>query len=382
MQQDGGGAEAEQLAGALLTIDLDALAANWRALAARAAEAECAAVVKADAYGIGIEPAVAALARAGCQTFFVAHPGEGVRARAVAPGATVYVLNGLPPGAAGAFVSAGLRPVLGAPAEVDEWCEFAATRGGPLPAAVHIDTGMNRLGLTLAEARVLAARRTEGPFFQIALVMSHLVAAEEADRPINRLQIERFAAVRALFPRVPASLCNSSGLFLPQSPCLDLVRPGYALYGGNPTPGQPNPMRPVIGLAARVIQVREAAAGDTVGYNGRWAARAGCRIATISCGYADGIPRAASGTDGRPAGLGGVALVNGQPCPFAGVISMDLITVDVTDTPPGAVKVGDRVTLIGGPLDLETVAARAGTIGYEILTSLGRRYARRYLGGA
>jgi alanine racemase len=354
-----------EAAGGLLTLDLGALVENWRALRARAGGAECAAVVKADAYGIGIEPAVRALARAGCRTFFVALVAEGARVRSACPDATVYVLNGLPPGTGAGFRDLGLRPVLGSAEEIAEW--------GEGPAALHVDTGMNRLGLRPEEVSALPFRPT--------LLMTHFVAAEEPDNPLNRRQVEVFAQVRRAFPAVPASLANSSGIFLDVP--ADLVRPGYALYGGNPTPDRPNPMRPVVRLEARVIQVRGAPAGETVGYNAQWTAARPARLATVSVGYADGYPRSASATD-RKAREGtpfGAAIVAGRRCPFAGRVSMDLIAVDVTGLPEGAVRRGDLVTLIGNDLDIDEVARRAGTIGYEILTSLGRRHARKYVGG-
>jgi alanine racemase len=213
--------------------------------------------------------------------------------------------------------------------------------------------------------------------------MSHFVSSEAPDDPVNARQIEAFQAARAAFPDVPASLCNSSGIFLPQGPFFDLVRPGYALYGGNPAPGRPNPMHAVVRLEARVVQVRDARGGESVGYNGQWTARDPRRLATLSVGYADGYPRAASATDAKldAKALGGEAIVAGRRCPFAGRVSMDLLSVDVTALPAGAVQRGDLATLIGDDLGIDEVGARAGTIGYEILTSLGRRYARAYLGG-
>lgn len=357
--------------GALLTIDLDALAANWRLLKRRAGSAECAAVVKADAYGIGIEQAVPALLRAGCRCFFVAHLSEARRVRAVAPEAVLYVLNGFPPGAGPAYRAIDARPVLGSLDELAEW----RTVGGP--AAVHLDTGMNRLGLTSDEfARALAAGVFDG--FTPSLLMSHFVSAEEAGSPLNTRQIAAFAAFRQALASVPASLCNCSSLFLPEPPLHDLVRPGYALYGGNPTPGRPGPMRPVVRLEAMVMQVREVEAGDTIGYNAQWTARRPTRIATLSLGYADGWLRSQSATDDH---AGGLALLHGQPCPFAGRVSMDLITVDVTDLAEGTVKRGDMAVLLGDGITVDDVGARAGTNGYEILTDLGRRYARHYIGG-
>lgn len=377
----GSAAPAAGEAGALLTVDLGALAWNWRRLAERAAPAECAAVVKADAYGLGIEAVVPALARAGCRTFFVAHLAEGRRARAAAPDAAVYVLNGLLPGAAAALLEAGLRPVLGSRPELEDWATLARTAGRPLPAALHVDTGMNRLGLPLEEALALAG----DPLLDAAapaLLMSHLVAAEMPDDPVNARQLAAFAALRDRFPGLRGSLANSSGLFLEPPPRHDLARPGYALYGGNPTPGRDNPMRPVVRLEARIVQVREVEAGARAGYNGAWTAPGRRRLATLSVGYADGFPRAASGTDAKAAAgvPAGTAMVGGVPCPFAGAVSMDLIILDVTEAGAAATR-GAPAVLIGDGIEVDAVGRRAGTIGYEVLTGLGRRYARHYIGG-
>lgn len=368
-------------AGGILTIDLGALAQNWRTLRGRAGKAECAAVVKADGYGLGIEAAVPALARAGCRTFFVAHVGEAARARAVAPAATIYVLNGLLPGTAPAYAQHDLRPVLGSRDEIAEWAAFCRNAGRRLPAAVHVDTGMNRLGLKVYEALALVRDQLLADV-EVALLMSHLVSAEEPDNPINGRQIEAFAAARRAFPGVPASLSNSSGIFLPENPHFDLVRPGYALYGGNPTPGHDNPMRPVVRLEARIVQLRTVAVGATAGYNGQWTAPGPRRLATVSVGYGDGYPRATSATDAKRDAQApvGEAIVAGRRCPFAGRVSMDLITVDVSAVGRNEVTRGDLVTLIGDDLTIDEVGARAGTIGYEVLTHLGRRYARRYIG--
>jgi alanine racemase len=369
-------------AGGVLTVDLGALAANWRLLRDQAQGAECAAVIKADAYGIGTEPAARALNRAGCTTFFVAQLSEAARARAACRQATIYVLNGLPPGSAASYAALRVRPVLGSREEIEEWAALCRTAGEALPAAIHVDTGMNRLGLRLQEA--LAFK--DDPLlrdFELALVMSHFVSSEVPNDPLNGHQMAAFKAVRAAFLPVAASLCNSSGIFLPQRPHFSLVRPGYALYGGNPKPGLPNPMHSVVRLEARVIQLREVPPGETVGYNGLWTANRNRRLATLSVGYADGYPRAASATDAKAqAGVAaGVALVAGWRCPFAGRVSMDLLSVDVTGVPIDAVKRGDLVTLIGDELTIDDVGARAGTIGYEILTGLGPRYARAYVGG-
>ncbi len=364
--------------GATLTIDLDALVSNWRLLGKRAGT-EAGAVVKADAYGIGIEPAVTALSRAGCRNFFVAHLSEGIRARKVAREATVYILNGLLPGSGGIYAEHELSPVLGSHEELLEWASFRQTGAKVRPAALHVDTAMHRLGLGPGEGLNLA-REKSGPLAaaDIGLLMSHFASSEDEADPANARQIAAFAEIAAAFPELPASLLNSSGHFLKDCPSYQLTRPGYALYGGNPTPGRPNPMQPVIGLEATIIQTREVEDGTQVGYNGRWTAKGKRKLATICLGYADGYPRNGSWTDTI---TGGSALVAGVACPFVGSVSMDLIIIDVTDAPAGAAQRGASVTLIGGPLDLEAVGAGAKTIGYEILTSLGRRYQRRYLGG-
>lgn len=362
-----------------LTIDLGALVANWRAMGERAGEAEAAAVIKANAYGIGDAQAAAALAKAGCRTFFVAHLSEAERVRAAAPQATVYVLNGLLPGTAERFARRDLSPVLGSVDELEEWAAFRRTSNAVRPAALHVDTAMNRLGLWSGEGLTMARERK--PLIDeagIGLLMTHFASSEVEDDPANRRQIESFAALTAAFPGIPASIKNSSGHFLPGCPSYQLTRPGYALYGGNPTPGRANPMQPVVGLTAPIIQVREVEADTAVGYNGRWIAPGRRRLATIHLGYADGYPRNAGGTSDW---AGGRALVGGVPCPFVGTVSMDLIIVDVTEAPAAEAVRGAEVTLIGGALDIDTVGAAARTIGYEMLTSLGRRYERRYIGG-
>jgi alanine racemase len=372
MTTESGPAQAE--AGGILAIDLAAIVANWRALGRRAAPAECAAVVKADAYGCGIEQVAGALSAAGCHTFFVANLAEARGTRAVAPDAIVYVLNGLLPGTAPAYAESNLRPVIGSRAELDEWTAFRAASGWSGATALHVDTGMNRLGFAMADTAEVATRH--GERHGIALVMSHFACSEEV-HPLNALQMERFRRVRGLFPGVAGSLANSSGIFLGAEAQHDLVRPGVALYGANPTPGKPNPMRPAVHLQGRVVQVRSIAQGDTVGYSATWTARRPSRLAIVSVGYADGFLRAASARDDKQ---GAEAIVAGQRCPLAGRVSMDLIAIDVTDTPATAVKRGDVVTLLGDVIGVDDLAERAGTIGYEVLTSLGRRYRRIYTG--
>ncbi|MCB1545382.1 MAG: alanine racemase [Rhodoblastus sp.] len=351
---------------ATLTIDLAALRANWRMLADRIAPAECAAVVKADGYGCGLERVVGALLAEGCRTFFVARLAEGFRARSAAPEATIYVLDGLPPGAGADMRAAGLRPTLGSLAEIAEW-----SAGGGGPAALHFDTGMNRLGLSIDNAAAALTALGRAP----ELVMSHFTSSEDLASPDNTAQTERFARLRKLIPNIPASLCNSSGIFLPSHPWHDLARPGYALYGGNPTPGRPNPMRTVVALEAPILQTRRIEVGARVGYNGQWTARRPTLLAVIPIGYADGVPRSAMGTDGGP---GPDVALAGVRCPIVGRVSMDLICIDATDAPADAVERGAPVEILGATIGIDEFGERAGTIGYEILTSLGRRYRRIY----
>jgi len=353
---------------ATLTIDLGAIRANWRSLADMIAPAECAAVVKADGYGCGLERVVGALLAEGCRTFFVARLSEGLRARAVAAEAAIYVLDGLTVGGGAELRQAGLRPALGSLPEIAEW-----TAGGGGPAALHFDTGMNRLGLSIDEAPAALAALGRAP----ELVMSHFVSSEDQASPDNQAQIERLARVRGMIPNVRVSLCNSSGIYLPSHPWLDLARPGYALYGGNPTPGRANPMRPVVSLEAPILQTRRIEAGAHVGYNAQWTARRPTLLAVIPVGYADGVPRSAMGVDGKP---GPDVAIAGLRCPIVGRVSMDLITVDATDAPAGAARRGAPVEVLGPTIRIDEFGERAGTIGYEILTSLGRRYRRAYVG--
>jgi len=363
-------------AGGILTVDLGALEANWRALLRLVTPAECAAVIKADGYGCGIEPVATRLARAGCKTFFVADLDEARRVRSVASEPAIYVLSGLMPGTAAAFADIRAQPVIGSLVELAEWDAFCTAnqwRGG---AALHVDTGMNRLGVSVDEAAALAPRiRAEN--HGISLLMSHLACAEIPGHPLNARQIAAFREVRILYRGIPSSLANSSGIFLGSAAHCDIVRPGVALYGVNPTPGHTNPMLPVVALQARIVQLRTVPRGETVGYDATWTAKRATRLAVLAVGYADGYMRSASASDERP---GTDAIVAGKRCPLAGRISMDLMAIDITDLPDNAARRGDLVTLIGGEISVDDVASVAGTLGYEVLTSLGRRYHRVYRG--
>ena len=365
-------------AGGVLTIDLGAIKANWQMLRRRVTPAECAAVVKGDAYGCGLEPVTVLLYYAGCTTFFVADLAEAKRARVLAPEASIYVLDGLPPNTGPVFAENNLRPVINSLAELAEWDAFVAGSEWHGGFALHVDTGMNRLGLTIEEAAALAPR-VQSEHHGLKLLMSHFIASELTEHPLNDQQMRSFRDIRIMFRSIPSSIANSAGIFLGPSALCDMVRPGVALYGANPNPGQLNPMQPVVDLKARIVQVRDVPSGATVGYDATWKAPRASRIAVLAVGYADGFFRAASATNDK---RGGEALVAGQRCPFVGRVSMDLLAIDVTDLPAGAARRGDLVTLIGGDLDVDVVAARLGTISYEVLTNLGRRYARIYRSAA
>jgi alanine racemase len=361
-------------AGGVLTIDLSAIEANWRTLARRVSPAECGAVVKADAYGCGLDPVVTTLAKAGCKTFFVAALPEARRVRAVAPEAVIYVLDGFFGDSGPAFAELYARPVIGSVGELAEWdafCGSAQWHGG---AAIHVDTGMNRLGITTDEVAAVAARlQTEKHGF--TLLMTHLACAETPDHPLNDRQIQLFREIRRMFRGIPSSMANSSGIYLGAATHCDLVRPGVALYGANPTPGRDNPMQPVVELKGRIVQVRNVPRGQTVGYGAKWTAKRAARIAIVAVGYADGYLRAASAPDGA---AGGMAIIGGKRCRVAGLISMDLLAIDVTDLPEGMARRGEWATLIGDGISVDDVAGFAGTVGYEVLTNLGRRYHRVY----
>jgi alanine racemase len=361
----------------VLTIDLDAVVANWRKLEKTAVPAECAGVIKADAYGCGTGPVARALASAGCKTFFVATLDEARAARAAVASAAIYVLDGFFQNCGDAFAKVNAMPVIGDLQELAEWDVFCRRTGWTGGAAIHIDTGINRLGLTVTEAQGIISRINAGDH-GITLVMSHLACAESLHHPLNAKQLATFREIAALFSGVPASLSNSSGIFLGSQFQFDLVRPGAAIYGVNPTPEADNPMQPVVDLKVRIAQLRTIERGESVGYGATWTARRPTRLAIVAAGYADGYFRAAGGSDGT---RGADVIVAGKRCPVVGRISMDLMAVDITDLPPNVARRGHMATLIGEGITIDEVAHHFGTIGYEVLTGLGQRYARLYKGG-
>ncbi|CAN7387535.1 alanine racemase [Phenylobacterium sp. LjRoot164] len=362
---------AEALAGGRLTIDLAALRTNYSLIAERAAPARAAAVVKADAYGLGAERVVRTLAEAGCRDFFVAVITEALSLVTHAPAeARIYVLNGLPPGAEAVCADAGVVPVLNSLPQIERWRAEARRRGVRLACVVQVDSGMSRLGLAPGDIDNLPAGLMDD--VEVVLVMSHLACGDTPGAAANQEQLARFEALAdRIGPALPRSLANSAGVFIAPEFRQDLVRPGLALYGAAPIDGAASPVRPVVRLEARVIQLRSIEAGAGVGYGLTYVAREPRRLASVSVGYADGWPRRLGGR--AAAYFGDVRL------PIVGRVSMDSMTLDVSDLPAGALSEGDFVDLIGLNQTLEAVAAGAETIAYEILTGLGKRYSRTYL---
>jgi alanine racemase len=366
-----GPSEAE--AGGILKINLSNLAANYETLAKRT-EAECAAVVRADAYGCGIGPIAGALAKSGCSTFFVSNLPEAKSVRAVAPQATIYVLNGFYSGSGPAFAAINARPVINSAIELAEWDMFVGAQAWEGGCALNVDTGESGLGLSFEEAMAFAPR-VQMLNHGVTLLLSRLNHALAPGDPRNERRLETFHELRRFYRGIPASLADSSGIFFGSNVHFDLVRAGSALYGINPTPGAANPMLPVIELKARILQVRDLAAPESNnGARGKSSAKRRTRLALVSLGYADGYP--------QPSADSGVplqAMIGGQRCPVAATPSIDFLPIDVTDLPDrSVVRFGAMVTLIGDGIGIDDLAAASGSTGREILSRLGRRFHRIY----
>lgn len=374
--QVAGGRPAATQAGAILTIDLTAIQSNYRRLCDALSGAESAAVVKADAYGLGMTKVAPALAVAGAKRFFVAQLDEAITLRGILrtkhPDTEVFVLNGLAAGPGEDFLASGVHPVLNSLGEVYAWRTQAQNTGKALAAAIHIDTGINRLGLPEGEFDALVADPDRLNGIDLRYIVSHLACADEPAHPLNAQQLAKFQVVRQRFADAKASLANSSGIFLGSDYHFDLARPGAALYGINPTPGSANPMAQVIRLQGKILQVRDIDAPQSVGYGATHHATGPTRIATVAVGYADGYLRSLSNR--------GSAWIGGHKVLVVGRVSMDLITLDVTAVPRDAAHPGVYADLISPDHSVDDLSTEAGTIGYEILTSLGRRYHRIYTG--
>lgn len=357
----------------VLTIDLEAIRENYEILHRRVGPGcAVAPVVKADAYGLGAGPVAAALARAGAEAFFVATLEEALALRgAVGPGPEIFTLNGFDGRMAPAYPGEAITPVLNYAGEAEEYAALSRGAGRRLPAAVHIDTGMNRLG---AREGDLPAMREAAADMDLKYVMSHFACADEAGHEMNARQHERFSALSAhYFPGVWRSLANSSGIFRSPDYYFDTVRPGMAIYGLNPAPERASPMRPALDLRLRVLQVKTAEKDETCGYSATHRFDKEARIAIVSAGYADGLLRSLSGR--------GTLFWKDYPCPVRGRVSMDLVTADLSAVPENETPVaGEYMEALGPYQSADDLAAAAGTLGYEILTGLGRRYRRAYRG--
>ena len=358
-----------------ITIDLAALARNWRALSARTGtRAECGAAVKANGYGLGLDKVLPTLLDAGCRTFFVATPQEGAEARALAREATIYVLNGLYPGAGDFLAAHHLRPVLGSLDEVREWQAFCDAAGSRLPAALHVDTGISRLGLSAEEAHALAGDTASS--FAPELVISHLACADTPAHALNARQHARFTELAGLFPGARRSLANSAGVFIDPSFHFELARPGIALYGARAAETPESRLETVVTLRARVLQTHVLRGGETIGYGASYTAKQDTLVAMIAAGYADGYLRATSGSDTKP---GAQVHAGGRRLPVIGRVSMDMLGIDASALGPNGLRRGDMVELFGPNIPVDDVAENAGTIPYELLTNLGPRFRRIHL---
>ncbi|MFP6728918.1 MAG: alanine racemase [Alphaproteobacteria bacterium] len=359
-------------AGAALTIDLGAVARNYRTLSDQLGGVACAGVVKGNAYGLGVGEIAPVLAREGCEKFFVSSLDEAVELRGLLPDKFIAVLNGVLAGTEPVFTDHNLLPVLNDLGQIERWAAHSNARGGdPLEALVHLDTGMNRLGLPPEESLRLAAEPQRLDGLRLSLVISHLACAEQPDNPMNEAQRIKFDGLRALLPAAPASFANSSGVFLGADYHYDLGRPGVALYGVNPTPDKPNPMAEVVCLHSKIIQLRDVDSPQTVGYGASHRIAAQARIATVPVGYADGYLRSLGGR--AYAAIGDIRV------PVVGRVSMDLITLDVSALAPDQSRPGTPVQLIGGVCPIDEFAALGGTMAYEVLNRLGPRFQRRYI---
>lgn len=350
----------------VLAVDLAAIRANYRLLKDRHAANTAAAVVKANAYGLGMDEVARALWAEKCRTFFVATLSEGVQLRKTLPDARIGVFNGLMAKEEKKYIEKRLTPVLNNIPQLERWAKIATPS---FPAMLHVDTGMTRLGLTDSELDYALTRH--GRFLQngLAYVMSHLACANEKKHPKNTQQLTRFRTALGKLPGVKASLSNSSGLFLPEAFHFDLARPGCALYGINPTDGK-NPMRPVATLSAPFLQIRTLDRDETIGYGATFTARKGSRIGIVAFGYADGWLRSLSNQCH--------AYVAGVKVPVAGRVSMDMIALDLSHLPAAALARATHAEFLNDKQTVDDIARAAGTIGYEIFTRIGQRVERRY----
>ena len=358
-----------------LTIDLGAIVKNYKALDMISANALTGAVVKADAYGTGMLPVANALSQAGAKFFFVATPSEAIALRAELKAAHIFVFNGLYPGASEIYHQHNIMPILNSPSQLEEWLAFCLSKNEALPAAIHFDTGMGRLGFRMNDVEWVKEKIIRVGFAP-QMIMSHLACADQPSHEKNRTQLVLFKSLVANFPSVPASLANSAGLMNGIENHFQMVRPGISLYGGRAVNGRKNPMSPVVKLEAPLLQVIECKAGESIGYGSSFTLDKNSQVAILAHGYADGFLRSLGGTNRKP---GGRVVIDNKILPVIGRVSMDLIAVDVSELYGKIPAPGEMIEILGKTIGVDEQADLAGTISYEILTSLKGRYKRHYI---
>ena len=358
-------------ANSVLVVDIEAIVSNYKALRTKVIGADCAATLKANAYGLGIEKIALALNEAGCSTFFVATIDEAIELRKIlnSDRKQILVLNGFPKGTSPIFKRYNLMPVLNDFMQLERWIEFNKTLEKKQKAALHLDTGMNRLGLDEKDFARLIQTPQILKNANVHIIISHLSCSDESENKMNNRQLLEFTSSIKLFPKVSASIANSGGIFLGKEFYLDLVRPGLALYGSVPGHSK-NELVHAVSLYGRVLQIRTVRKGELIGYGGSYKATRNTNIATIGVGYADGYQRSLSGNSR--------IFFLGSPLPLVGRISMDSITVDISDLQTTKLNVGDFVELLGKNFTIDQAASLAQTVPYELLTGLGRRHYKHY----
>nr|MBI1228771.1 alanine racemase [Cytophagales bacterium] len=356
-----------------LQIDLGAVRENYRIVKSRVArDCEVAASVKANGYGLGAIEIVKALQKEGCKSFFVASPEQGVRLREFSKNANIFIFNGFYEQSQDLYIDNNLIAVLGDMDNLESYARIAEKVAKRLSVALDFNTGMNRLGFGCAKAEEVIERIKKTDMLDIVLVMSHLASADDKSDPLNQKQYDQFKKIAALFPNTKKAFANSFGVFSNSDYHFDMVKPGMALYGLNPTPGKPNPMKVVVSLNVPVLRIRKVKAGEQVGYNATYTFERDSCLATVAAGYGQGLFRILSNK--------GELYWKSRACPIRGRVSMDLTTVDITDVPENErPQVGDFLEILGEHQSADDLAADAGTIGYEMITALGSKFDRHYI---
>jgi alanine racemase len=360
-------ADISKSAAAVLNVDLNCIIENYQTLASQSTKADCSAVVKANAYGLGMDHIASALYHnSKCTTFFVANIVEAIELRALLKDAVIYVFNGLFEDQIDLYLDHDIRPILNDLLQVALWNDHTA------PCALHFDTGINRLGFSENETEQFLNTKSD---LNISLILSHLSSSDQPDDPANKNQLQKFKKIVAAMPNIPASLCNSAGIFLGEDYHFDLLRPGIILYGGNPrTLPLPDGIKSTFQIKGKILQIRELKTGMSVGYNGIWTSKKPSRIALINIGYADGYLKLNNNI--------GKAHLNGEIVPVIGKVSMDMIAIDITGPNFDKICPNDEIELIGSNITLE-MASEVSTLGhYELLTGIGHRFHKNYKLGA